>query len=212
MKPETPPPVITETDESYDRINDSYYARGWTDGLPIVPPTEEDPVAQTAPATRSKRGGARAGKAATADGPAPTLRILETRVLRGPNYWAREPVVRMLVDLGVLEVLEQLHVPFDCVAGTSMGALMSGAYLAGVSPEVMRWASPSTIAVLPTPGSPIRTWLFFVRRESTWMTRRISSSRPMTRSSFPRRASSVRSRPKRSSAWYWSSGFSLVTR
>ena len=40
--------------------------------------------------------------------------------------------------IGVLEVLEQLRVPFDCVAGTSMGALMSGAYLAGVSPEVMR--------------------------------------------------------------------------
>ena len=36
-------------------------------------------------------------------GPAPTLRILETRVLRGPNYWAREPVIRLLVDLGVLE-------------------------------------------------------------------------------------------------------------
>ena len=35
--------------------------------------------------------------------PAPTLRILETRVLRGPNYWAREPVIRLLVDLGVLE-------------------------------------------------------------------------------------------------------------
>ncbi len=34
---------------------------------------------------------------------APTLRILETRVLRGPNYWAREPVIRLLVDLGVLE-------------------------------------------------------------------------------------------------------------
>ena len=40
--------------------------------------------------------------------------------------------------IGVLEVLEQLHVPFDCIAGTSMGALMSGAYLAGVSPEQMR--------------------------------------------------------------------------
>ena len=38
-----------------------------------------------------------------AAGPAPTLRILETRVLRGPNYWAREPVIRLLVDLGVLE-------------------------------------------------------------------------------------------------------------
>ena len=40
---------------------------------------------------------------------------------------------------------------------------------------------PSTIAVLPTPGSPIRTGLFFVRRESTWITRRISSSRPIDR-------------------------------
>jgi hypothetical protein len=33
----------------------------------------------------------------------------------------------------------------------------------------MRWARPSTIAVLPTPGSPISTGLFLVRRESTWM-------------------------------------------
>ncbi len=65
-------------------------------------------MAQTAPASRPKRGGSRAAKAGAtgagaAVGPAPTLRILETRVLRGPNYWAREPVIRMLVDLGVLE-------------------------------------------------------------------------------------------------------------
>ncbi|HEY8167515.1 MAG TPA: cyanophycin synthetase, partial [Candidatus Limnocylindrales bacterium] len=33
----------------------------------------------------------------------PELRIIETRVMRGPNYWAREPVIRMVVDLGVLE-------------------------------------------------------------------------------------------------------------
>ena len=45
---------------------------------------------------------------------------------------------------------------------------------------MIRWARPSTIAVLPTPGSPIRTGLFFVRRLRTWMTRRISSSRPIT--------------------------------
>ena len=57
----------------------------------------------------------------------------------------------------------------------------------GTSPETMRWARPSTIAVLPTPGSPISTGLFFVRRLSTWMTRRISSSRPMTGSSLPLR-------------------------
>ncbi len=49
----------------------------------------------------------------------------------------------------------------------------------GTSPRTMRCARPSTIAVLPTPGSPMRTGLFFVRRERTWMTRRISSSRPI---------------------------------
>jgi len=36
--------------------------------------------------------------------------------------------------LGVLEVLEQLRVPVDCIAGTSMGGLAAGAYAAGVSP------------------------------------------------------------------------------
>ena len=55
----------------------------------------------------------------------------------------------------------------------------------GTSPATIRCASPSTIAVLPTPGSPISTGLFFVRRESTWITRRISSSRPITGSSLP---------------------------
>src|SRR5258705_1140934 len=36
--------------------------------------------------------------------------------------------------LGVLEVLEELRVPVDCIAGTSMGTLSGGAYAAGVSP------------------------------------------------------------------------------
>ncbi len=82
----------------------------------------------------------------------------------------------------------------------------------GTSPETIRWASPSTIAVLPTPGSPISTGLFFVRRERTWITRRISSSRPITGSSLPSCAAFVRSRPNFSSAWYLSSGFWSVTR
>ena len=82
----------------------------------------------------------------------------------------------------------------------------------GTSPETIRWARPSTIAVLPTPGSPIRTGLFLVRRERTWMTRRISSSRPITGSSLPSSADCVRSRPNRCSAWYFSSGLWSVTR
>ncbi|HYC35300.1 MAG TPA: patatin-like phospholipase family protein [Usitatibacter sp.] len=36
--------------------------------------------------------------------------------------------------LGVLSVLEELRVPIDCIAGTSMGALVGGAYAAGVAP------------------------------------------------------------------------------
>ena len=65
----------------------------------------------------------------------------------------------------------------------------------GTSPRRMRWASPSTMAVLPTPGSPIRTGLFLVFRDRIWTTRRISESRPMTGSSLPARASATRSRP-----------------
>ena len=45
---------------------------------------------------------------------------------------------RGAAHIGVLEVLEKLHIPIDCVAGTSMGALVAGAYAAGMSPEVMR--------------------------------------------------------------------------
>ena len=35
-----------------------------------------------------------------AEGPQPTLRILETRVLRGPNMWSRNPAIVMLVNRG----------------------------------------------------------------------------------------------------------------
>ena len=34
--------------------------------------------------------------------------------------------------VGVLKVLEELHVPIDCIAGTSMGALVGGGYASGL--------------------------------------------------------------------------------
>ena len=34
--------------------------------------------------------------------------------------------------VGVLKVLEQLHVPVDCIAGTSMGSLVGGGYASGI--------------------------------------------------------------------------------
>ena len=33
----------------------------------------------------------------------PDLKILESQVLRGPNFWSYEPAIRLLVDLGSLE-------------------------------------------------------------------------------------------------------------
>ncbi len=42
----------------------------------------------------------------------PDLRILETQVFRGPNYWSYDPCIRMLVDLGSLE-----HWPSNTLPG-----------------------------------------------------------------------------------------------
>jgi NTE family protein len=40
--------------------------------------------------------------------------------------------------IGVLKVLEDMHVPVDCIVGTSMGALVGGTYAAGISPGKMQ--------------------------------------------------------------------------
>ncbi len=45
---------------------------------------------------------------------------------------------RGAAHIGVLEVLESLRIPIDCVAGTSMGALVAGAWAAGRSPAQLR--------------------------------------------------------------------------
>ena len=61
-------------------------------------------------------------------------------------------------------------------------------------------ARPSTIALLPTPGSPMSTGLFFLRRASICAMRSISFARPTTGSSFPSRAAIVISVPNESMA------------
>ena len=61
--------------------------------------------------------------------------------------------------------------------------------------STMRSASPSAMADFPTPGSPIRIGLFFLRRLRICAIRSISFSRPTTGSSFPPSAALVRSIP-----------------
>lgn len=69
--------------------------------------------------------GALAPEPASADEPPPHPRIC--LALSGGG-------ARGLAHIGVLRVLEELQVPIDCVAGTSMGAIIGGLYAAGYSP------------------------------------------------------------------------------
>jgi cyanophycin synthetase len=43
--------------------------------------------------------------------PAGSLRIVETRVYRGPNYWSYDPAIKLIVDLGVLEAFPSNTIP-----------------------------------------------------------------------------------------------------
>ena len=61
--------------------------------------------------TRSPRADRRRKPAEKAGPPQPTLRILETRVLRGPNVWSRGPAIVLLVDLGMLEQWPSKRIP-----------------------------------------------------------------------------------------------------
>ena len=71
--------------------------------------------------------------------------------------------------------------------------------VSGTSSAAIFWAKPSTMAVLPTPGSPTRTGLFLVRRDNTCITRSVSRWRPITGSRPLSLASLVRLRPNWSS-------------
>ena len=64
---------------------------------------------KAAPPKGPARATAKAGSAKPASAkpasskPLPTLKITQTRVYRGPNYWSYEPAIKLVVDLGVLE-------------------------------------------------------------------------------------------------------------
>ena len=66
--------------------------------------------------------------------------------------------------------------------------------ISGMFSSTISWARPSTMADLPTPGSPMSTGLFLRLRERICTMRSISRSLPITGSSSPARAAAVRSR------------------
>src|SRR5258707_6532694 len=69
--------------------------------------------------------------AAPSSGDAPATELAQVRpriclVLSGGG-------ARGMAHIGVLQVLEELNVPIDCIAGTSMGAVVGGLYASGMT-------------------------------------------------------------------------------
>jgi len=44
---------------------------------------------------------------------------------------------RGIAHIGVLKTLEEMHIPIDCIVGTSMGAIIGGLYASGMTPKEM---------------------------------------------------------------------------
>ena len=55
--------------------------------------------------------------------PHPDLKIISSRVFRGPNIWHYEPAIQLVVDLGVLEDFPTNKLPgfTDGFAGAATG-------------------------------------------------------------------------------------------
>lgn len=78
----------------------------------------------------------------------PLLAALPARAQEAPGPVSERPRIglvlsgggaRGLAHIGVLRVLEEMRVPVDVVAGTSMGAIVGGLYAAGLSPAEMEF-------------------------------------------------------------------------
>ncbi len=105
--------------------------------------------------------------------------------------------------------------PLNCVPAIT--AVISSKYtsllnnLAGTFPSAIFIAKPCAIAVLPTPGSPIKHGLFLERRFKIWIILWISLFLPITASNWPFLALFVRFVPKVSKAFLFLFFLSTLT-
>ncbi len=72
---------------------------------------------------------------------------------------------RGATHVGVLKILDQLHVPVDVIAGTSMGAVVGGLYASGLSGEEIEHAMASLDWQAAFRDRPPRTELDYRRKE-----------------------------------------------
>ena len=60
---------------------------------------------------------------------------------------------RGIAHISVLRMIEELHIPIDCVAGTSMGALVGGLYASGMSDRKSTRLNSSHVTTSRMPSS-----------------------------------------------------------
>jgi NTE family protein len=72
---------------------------------------------------------------------------------------------RGLTHVGVLKVLQELKVPVDYIAATSMGAIVGGLYASGMSPQVMERQLEDVSWPTLLSDSPARSDVSFRRKE-----------------------------------------------
>ncbi|MFN2135775.1 MAG: patatin-like phospholipase family protein [Candidatus Promineifilaceae bacterium] len=78
-------------------------------------------------------------------------------------------VARGLTHIGVLATLEEEDIPIDCVAGTSMGALVGAAYCAGLEvAQLLDIAAETGWLKIVTPAWPHQGLISFRKMES-WL-------------------------------------------
>ncbi|MGB9428287.1 MAG: patatin-like phospholipase family protein [Gammaproteobacteria bacterium] len=68
---------------------------------------------------------------------------------------------RGAAHVGVLEALQQLHIPVDCIAGTSMGAIVGGLYASGFTTQELQSTLQSPEMQASMAGKQPRSLLYY---------------------------------------------------
>lgn len=126
----------------------------------------------------SVREGRRTGRGLSRVGQTVVVGLLAITVLAGsaPGQTNGRPRIGLVLGgggakgiahVGVLKVLEEMRIPIDFVAGTSMGSIVGGFYAAGMSPEEIQQTLQGMDWWDAMKDRPGRRDLFYRRKEDT---------------------------------------------
>jgi NTE family protein len=112
-----------------------------------------------------------------------------------PSVWARPKIGLALsgggalgmAHIGALKVLEELEIPVDYIAGTSMGAVVGGLYASGMSPDEMdEWFRTADWPFLLSDSLPRESEAFRVKQRQLDMNKGFAMNVSKTELKLPR--------------------------